>query len=55
MNVFSIAISSKRQVYIDHNGSFQLMTWRADKRASCVTFYVPVDFYESDEFSEQIS
>ena len=52
MNVFSIAISSKHQVYIDHNGSVQLMIRRADKRASCVTFYVPVDFYE---FSEQIS
>ena len=55
MNVFSIAISSKRQVYIDHNGGFQLVTWRADKRASWVTFYMPVDFYESDKFSEQIS
>ena len=43
MNVFS-------------NGGVQLiMTWRADKGASCVTFYVPVDFSESDEFSEQIS
>ena len=54
MNVFFIAISLKRQVNIDPNGGVQLVTWRADDRASFVTFYASVDFYESDEFSEQI-
>ena len=44
----------KRQVYIDPNGDVQLVTWRADKPASFVAFNVSVDFFEGDEFSEQI-
>ena len=48
MNAFFIAISLKRQVYIDPNGSVQLVNWRADERASFLTFYTSIDFYEVD-------
>ena len=41
--LFFVAISLKRQVYIDPNGGLQLVTWRADKRASFVAFYASVD------------
>ena len=57
MNALFNAISLnslKRQVYIDPNGDVQLVTWRADERASFVTFSASVDFYEGYEFSEQI-
>ena len=54
MNAFSVAISLKRQVYIDPNGGVQLVTWRADERASFVAFYASIHFYEGDKFSEQI-
>ena len=54
MNAFFIAISLKRPVYIDPNGGVQLVTWRPDERASFVN-YASVDFYEGDEFSEQIT
>ena len=54
MNTFFVAISLKRQVYIDPNGGVQLATWRADERASFVAFYASVDFNEGDKFSEQI-
>ena len=54
MNAFFIAITLKRQVYIDPNGCVQLVTWRADQRASFVILYASLDFYEGDEFSDQI-
>ena len=54
MNAFFVAISLKRQVYIDPNGGVQLVTWHADERASFVAFYASVDFYEGDKFSKQI-
>ena len=54
MNAFFVAISLKRQVYIDPDGGVQLVTWHADERASFIAFYASVDFYEGDKFSEQI-
>ena len=54
MNAFFVAISLKRQVYIDPNGGVQLVTWHANKRSSFVAFYASVDFYEGDKCSEQI-
>ena len=37
MNAFFNPISRKRQVYTDHNGGVQLVTWRADERATFIT------------------
>ena len=54
MKAFFVAISLKHKVYIDPNGGVQLVTWRADERASFLAFYASVDFYEGDKCSQQI-